>query len=66
MASGVRGWAVGFYALALAFNYPHYMATVYRAYHTQSEFARYRIFTLHLPPGRTPSLGQDQSSRLTR
>jgi tetratricopeptide (TPR) repeat protein len=46
--SGVRGWAVVFYALALAFNYPHYMATVYRAYHTRSEFARYRIFTLHL------------------
>lgn len=46
MESDVRGWAVVFYALA--FNYPHYMATVYRAYHTQSEFARYRIFTLHL------------------
>jgi hypothetical protein len=46
--SGVRGWAVLFYLLALAFNYPHYMATLYRAYHTQSEFARYRIFTLHL------------------
>jgi tetratricopeptide (TPR) repeat protein len=46
--SGVRGWAVVFYALALAFNYPHYMATVYRAYHTRSEVARYRIFTLHL------------------
>ena len=48
MASDVRGWAVVFYALALGFNYPHYMATVYRAYHTQSELARYRIFTLHL------------------
>ena len=46
--SGARGWAVLFYLLALAFNYPHYMATLYRAYHTQSEFARYRIFTLHL------------------
>ena len=48
MEVGARGWAVVFYALALAFNYPHYMATVYRAYHTRSEFARYRIFTVHL------------------
>jgi len=47
-SDSVRGWAVVFYLLALAFNYPHYMATVYRAYHTRSEFARYRIFTLHL------------------
>ena len=43
-----RSWAVGFYLLALAFNYPHYMATVYRAYHTRTEFAKYRLFTLHL------------------
>ncbi len=43
-----RSWSVVFYALALLFNYPHFMATVYRAYHTHSEFARYRIFTLHL------------------
>lgn len=43
-----RVWAVVFYALALAFNYPHYMATVYRAYHTGSEFSRYRLFTLHI------------------
>lgn len=43
-----RAWAVIFYLLALAFNYPHYMATVYRAYHTRTEFARYRIYTLHI------------------
>lgn len=48
MEIDARGWAVGFYALALVFNYPHYMATVYRAYHTRTEFARYRIFTVHL------------------
>ena len=42
-----RGWAVAFYFLALLFNYPHFMATVYRAYHTHSEFAKYRIFTVH-------------------
>jgi tetratricopeptide (TPR) repeat protein len=40
-------WIVGFYSVALLFNYPHFMATVYRAYHTHREFAKYRIFTLH-------------------
>src|SRR6202020_245483 len=29
-------------------NYPHFMATIYRAYHTHSEFAKYRIFTVHI------------------
>ena len=48
LETDARSWSVVFYALALVFNYPHYMATVYRAYHTRSEFARYRIFTLHL------------------
>jgi tetratricopeptide (TPR) repeat protein len=48
LETDARSWSVLFYALALVFNYPHYMATVYRAYHTRSEFARYRIFTLHL------------------
>ncbi|HYL86591.1 MAG TPA: tetratricopeptide repeat protein [Candidatus Angelobacter sp.] len=42
-----RAWAVAFYFLALFFNYPHFMATVYRAYHTHSEFQKYRIFTIH-------------------
>jgi len=41
-------WAVAFYALALFFNYPHYMATIYRAYHREEEFQKYRIFTVHI------------------
>jgi tetratricopeptide (TPR) repeat protein len=43
-----RAWVFAFYFLALLFNYPHFMATVYRAYHTHSEFAKYRIFTVHV------------------
>src|ERR1700730_4265542 len=43
-----RTWAVAFYFLALLFNYPHFMATVYRAYHTHTEFEKYRIFTVHI------------------
>ena len=41
-------WSVAFYALALVFNYPHYMATIYRAYHTQEDFNKYRVFTVHI------------------
>lgn len=37
-----------FYALALFFNYPHYMATIYRAFRTKEEFAKYKIFTVHI------------------
>jgi tetratricopeptide (TPR) repeat protein len=44
----VRAWAVAFYFLALLCNYPHFMATVYRAYHTRTEFEKYRIFTVHI------------------
>jgi tetratricopeptide (TPR) repeat protein len=40
--------SVFFYAMALVFNYPHYMATVYRAYHRRDDFAKYRFYTLHL------------------
>jgi tetratricopeptide (TPR) repeat protein len=40
-------WAVGFYGLALFLNYPHYMATLYRAYHTREDFNQYRVFTVH-------------------
>lgn len=47
-SSSTKGWSFAFYALALFFNYPHFMATVYRAYHTYDEFAKYRIFTLHV------------------
>jgi tetratricopeptide (TPR) repeat protein len=43
-----RAWVFAFYFLALFLNYPHFMATVYRAYHTHSEFAKYRIFTVHV------------------
>ena len=43
-----RAWAVAFYFLALLCNYPHFMATVYRAYHTHTEFEKYRIFTVHV------------------
>jgi hypothetical protein len=34
-----------FYALALIFNYPHYFATIYRAYHTRGDFNRYGFYT---------------------
>jgi tetratricopeptide (TPR) repeat protein len=43
-----HGWVVAFYLLALAFNYPHFMATVYRAYHTRADFEKYKVFTLHI------------------
>jgi tetratricopeptide (TPR) repeat protein len=48
VASSARAWAVAFYALALFFNYPHYMATIYRAYHRAEDFQKYRVFTLHI------------------
>jgi len=41
-------WSFTFYLLALLFNYPHFMATVYRAYHTYGEFRKYRYFTVHV------------------
>src|SRR5580704_1704493 len=43
-----RGWSVAFYFLALLSNYPHFMATVYRAYHTRGEFEKYRLYTVHV------------------
>ena len=46
--ANAQGWTVGFYFVALLFNYPHFMATVYRAYHTHTEFAKYRVFTVHI------------------
>jgi hypothetical protein len=39
--------ALGFYTLALVVNYPHYMATIYRAYRTRESIARYRSVTLY-------------------
>jgi len=46
--SSAMGWSIGFYGLALIFNYPHYMATIYRAYHTSADFNKYRVFTVHI------------------
>ncbi len=46
--SNAQQWSLAFYFLALLFNYPHFMATVYRAYHTHEQFERYRIFTVHV------------------
>jgi tetratricopeptide (TPR) repeat protein len=46
--SSALGWSIGFYGLALLFNYPHYMATIYRAYHNAADFQKYRIFTVHI------------------
>jgi tetratricopeptide (TPR) repeat protein len=43
-----HGWGVAFYVLAVIFNYPHFMATVYRAYHSRAQFEKYKIFTLHV------------------
>jgi tetratricopeptide (TPR) repeat protein len=43
-----RGWSVAFYFLALLSNYPHFMATVYRAYHTRDEFQKYRLYTVQV------------------
>ena len=46
--SRAAGWSFAFYLLALLFNYPHFMATVYRAYHLYGEFAKYQFFTVHV------------------
>ncbi len=46
--SHTHAWVVAFYALALIFNYPHFMATIYRAYHTRENFEKYKFFTLHI------------------
>jgi tetratricopeptide (TPR) repeat protein len=48
LAASVRTWSVVFYALALVVNYPHYMATIYRAYHRVEDFEKYRTFTVHV------------------
>ena len=46
--SNARGWSVAFYFLALLSNFPHFMATVYRAYHKRDEFEKYRLYTMHV------------------
>ncbi|HEV2469524.1 MAG TPA: tetratricopeptide repeat protein [Candidatus Sulfotelmatobacter sp.] len=48
LSSSARLWAVVFYVLAVFFNYPHYMATIYRAYHRAEDFEKYRVFTVHI------------------
>jgi len=48
IASSARTWALVFYGLAFFFNYPHYMATIYRAYHRAEDFEKYRVFTVHI------------------
>jgi tetratricopeptide (TPR) repeat protein len=48
LATNARTWSVVFYVLALFFNYPHYMATIYRAYHRAEDFHKYRVFTVHI------------------
>ncbi|MGE0123295.1 MAG: hypothetical protein AB7U25_10190 [Vicinamibacterales bacterium] len=45
-----RDWAGAFYALALVANYPHYMATVYRAYGA-ADRAAHRLYTVYLTAG---------------
>jgi tetratricopeptide (TPR) repeat protein len=47
-SASTLAWSVAFYGLALFFNYPHYMATIYRAYHSAEDFQKYRIFTVHI------------------
>lgn len=46
--TNTHSWAVGFYVLAIIFNYPHFMATIYRAYHTREDFEKYKFFTFHI------------------
>jgi tetratricopeptide (TPR) repeat protein len=47
VSSPTSSWSFVFYLLALLFNYPHFMATIYRAYHSYDEFTKYRFFTVH-------------------
>src|SRR5215469_3646980 len=48
VASSARTWSVVLYILALFFNYPHYMATLYRAYRRSEDLEKYRVFTVHV------------------
>lgn len=40
--------SVAFYGLAVFCNFPHYMATIYRAYGTRADFCKYRFFTAYV------------------
>jgi hypothetical protein len=46
--SHTHGWAFAFYLLAIVFNYPHSMATIYRAYQARAQFEKCKFFTLHI------------------
>jgi tetratricopeptide (TPR) repeat protein len=46
--SQADGWAAVFYALALLCNYPHYMATIHRAYGQLEDRRAFRVFTHHV------------------
>jgi tetratricopeptide (TPR) repeat protein len=43
-----RQWSAVFYALALICNYPHYMATIHRAYGRPDDRSRYKLFTHYI------------------
>ena len=45
-SDSAREWAGAFYTLALFANYPHYMATVYRAYGA-ADRAAHRLYTVY-------------------
>jgi tetratricopeptide (TPR) repeat protein len=47
-SSKTASWSFAFYFIALLCNYPHFMATVYRAYHSYDEFSKYKFFTVHI------------------
>jgi tetratricopeptide (TPR) repeat protein len=47
-ATHSHAWAMTFYLFAIVFNYPHFMATIYRAYHTRENFDKYKFVTLHV------------------
>ncbi len=47
-SSKTAQWSFAFYLLALLFNYPHFMATAYRAYRSYDELTRYRFYTIHV------------------
>lgn len=46
--SAPQNLAMVFYLLSIFCNYPHYMATIYRAYRTKEDFLKYKFFTLYL------------------
>lgn len=46
--SNAGALAFAFYVITFFCNYPHYMATIYRAYGTREDFNKYKYFTVHL------------------